>query len=252
MFIIEKIISMTLLSPLPFILIFLYIGFKNILNRKIKSGLVLILIGIGTYLGTCDFFIDSFLFKLESAYPIISTAKLQEGDVYILLGGGITPNTSGGNVPADGANARIIKTAQLYNKYPKNIYISGGSPLQDKESESSVYKRELTALGIPAENIIIEEKSRNTRENAVYIRKMMEEAKERRAVLITSAFHMLRSVKTFDDGERGMVFYPAPCDFMAKSEPENFFDYIPKYSNFKKLGILLKEYVGIVYYKIRY
>lgn len=66
MFIFEKIISSTLLSPLPFILIFLYIGLKNILNRKIKFGIILILIGIGTYLGTSDFFIDRFLFKLES------------------------------------------------------------------------------------------------------------------------------------------------------------------------------------------
>lgn len=252
MFILEKIISSTLLSPLPFILIFLYIGLKNILNRKIKFGIILILIGIGTYLGTSDFFIDRFLFKLESEYPLISTVKLRDADVYILLGGGIIPNSAGGNVPAEGANTRIMKIAQFYNKYPKKIYVSGGTPLQNKESESSVYKRELIGLGVPAEDIVIEEKSRNTKENAVYIKKMMEEAKEKKAVLITSAFHMPRSVKTFDKGEEGLIFYPAPCDFMAKSETENFFDYIPKYVNFKKLGLLLKEYVGMVYYKIRY
>ena len=252
MFILEKIISLTLLSPLPFILIFIYIGLKNILNRRIKSGFLLIFIGVGTYLGTSDFFVDRFLFKLESEYSTISTVKLQEGDVYILLGGGIVPNSAGGNVPSEGANARIIKTAQFYNKYPKKIYISGGSPLQNKESESSVYKRELVALGIPSENIVIEEKSRNTRENALYIRKMMEGSKEKKAVLITSAFHIPRSVNTFDDGEGGLIFYPATCDFMAKKEAENFFDYIPEYTNFKKLGILLKEYIGMVYYRKRY
>ena len=89
MFILEKIISLTLLSPLPFILIFIYIGLKNILNRRIKSGFLLIFIGVRTYLGTSDFFVDRFLFKLESEYSTISTVKLQEGDVYILLGGGI-------------------------------------------------------------------------------------------------------------------------------------------------------------------
>lgn len=81
---------------------------------------------------------------------------------------------------------------------------------------------------------------------------MMEGSKEKKAVLITSAFHIPRSVKTFDDGEGGLIFYPAPCDFMAKKEAENFFDYIPEYTNFKKLGILLKEYIGMVYYRIRY
>lgn len=252
MFIFEKIISSMLVSPLPFILIFLYIGLKNILNRKIKSGIILILIGVGTYLGTSDFFIDRFLFKLESEYPLISTIKLHDADVYILLGGGIIPKSAGGNVPAYGANTRIMKTAQFYNKYPKKVYISGGSPLQNKESESSVYKRELVALGVPAENIVVEEKSRNTKENAEYIRKMMEKAKEEKAVLITSAFHMPRSVQTFDKGNGGLIFYPAPCDFMAKSEIENFFDYIPEYTNFKKLGLLLKEYIGTVYYKVRY
>ena len=77
-----------------------------------------------TYLFSCEFFADSIILNLEKKYAITSDENIQK--------------------------------AQLYNKNPKEIYISGGSPLQNKESESSVYKKELILLGIPENNIIIE------------------------------------------------------------------------------------------------
>lgn len=252
MFIIEKILSLSILSPLPFILIFIYIGLKAIFDRRLKYGLLLIFIGIGTYLASCDFFLDPLLLKLESKYEVISDYKLQDAEVYVLLGGGITTSTLDGNVPGESANVRITKTVQYYNKYPKKIYISGGMPLQNKESESSVYKKEMIDLGVPAEDIIIEEKSNTTQENAVYIKKLMNEQGVKKAVLITSAYHMPRSVNTFTKSANGITFYPAPCNFIASQENQKIFAYIPKYENFRKFKIILWENIGIIYYKIKY
>lgn len=252
MFIIEKIISLTLLSPLPIILILLFIGLGNIFNRRRKSGLLLIIVGIFLYLASTEAFIDKRLYKLENTYSIISEEKLQEVGAYVLLGGGIITTTGEGNVPGLMPSVRIMKTAEYYKKYPKKIYISGGTPLQNQESESSVYARELVALGVKPEDIVVEEKSRNTNENALFIKNQLQSSEIKRIALITSAFHMKRSMFVFEKNLQGVEIIPAPCNFLASREKENNFYYIPKYYNFLKFQLWVWESIGNLYYKIRY
>lgn len=250
MFLIQKLISVFILSPVPFIIILLLIGISNIKDRKYKSGFLLFAISTITYIFSCEFFADSIILNLEKKYAITSDENIQKGDIYILLGGGILTDTLGGNVPAKNVYSRILKTAQLYNKNPKEIYISGGSPLQNKESESSVYKKELILLGIPENNIIIEEKSKTTKENSIFIKNIMKEKNMKSGIIITSAIHMPRSMEVFKDSE--LKFYPAPCDFTAHIEKQNFFAYVPKFKVLKDLYSAFWEYIGLIYYKIRY
>ena len=250
MFFIQKLISIFLLSPVPFIIILFLIGISNIRDRKYRSGFLLFLISGIIYLFSCEFFADSIILKLEKKYPIIPDEYIQKGDIYILLGGGILTDTIGGNVPTKNVYSRILKTAQLYNKNPKEIYISGGKPLQNKESESSVYKKELILLGIPENNIIIEEKSKTTKENSIFIKNIMKEKNMKSGIIITSAIHMPRSMEVFKDSE--LKFYPAPCDFIAHIEKQNFFAYVPQFKVLKDLYSAFWEYIDLIYYKIRY
>lgn len=97
-----------------------------------------------------------------------------------------------------------MKTAEYYKKYPKKIYISGGSPLQNQESESSVYARELISLGVNSEDIIVEENSKNTNENALFIKQELEKNGIKNIILITSAFHMKRSMFIFEKNLDGV------------------------------------------------
>lgn len=250
MFLIQKFISISLLSPVPFIIILFLIGISNIRDRKYKSGLLLFLISGITYLFSCEFFADPIILNLEKKYPLISEKNIEDGEIYILLGGGILTNTLEGNVPEKNASIRILKTIELYNKSPKKIYISGGSPLQDKESESSVYKKELILLGIPENDIIIEERSNTTKENSKYIKEMMNEKNIKSGIIITSAIHMPRSIEVFKDSN--LNFYPAPCDFIAHLEKQNNFAYIPQFKVLKNLYSAFWEYIGLIYYKIIY
>lgn len=252
MFLIEKIISMTLISPLLIIILLLIIGVGNIFNRRKKSGLVLIIISVILYCASTDWIIDKKIYKLESSYPVVSEEELAKGEAYILLGGGIITTTVEGNIPGVLATTRILKTAEYYRKYPKKIYISGGTPLQNQESESSVYARELKELGVKEEDIIIEESSKNTNENALLIKEKLEQDGVKNVVLITSATHMKRSMFIFQKKLDGVNIYPAPCNFLASQEKENNFYYIPKYYNFLKFQLWLWETVGNTYYKIRY
>lgn len=252
MFIVEKIISLTILSPLPIVLILLFIGLGNIHNSRRKSGVLLLLIGVFLYLSSTEAFIDRSLYKLENTYSTISEENLARGEVYILLGGGIITTTGEGNIPGLMPSVRIMKTPEYYRKSPKKIYISGGTPLQNQESESSVYARELVALGVNPEDIIIEEDSKNTNENALFIKRELENQEIESVILITSAFHMKRSMFVFEKNLQGIEIIPAPCNFLASKVKENNFYYIPKYYNFLKFQTLLWESIGNIYYKIKY
>ena len=250
MFLIQKFISISLLSPVPFIIILFLIGISNIRDRKYKSGLLLFLIGGITYLFSCEFFVDPIILNLEKKYSLISEKNIKNGEIYILLGGGILTNTLEGNIPEKNASIRILKTIELYNKSPKKIYISGGTPLQNKESESSVYKKELILLGIPENDIIIEERSNTTKENSKYIKEIMNEKNIKSGIIITSAIHMPRSMEVFKDSN--LNFYSAPCDFIAHLEKQNNFAYIPQFKVLKNLYSAFWEYIGLIYYKIIY
>ena len=112
MFLIEKFISLSLLSPLPIIIILLFVGVGNLFKKRKKSGLVLILISIFLYLASSEVFIDKKLYDLENSYSIISEKNLEKGEVYVLLGGGIITTTGEGNIPGIMPAVRIMKTAE--------------------------------------------------------------------------------------------------------------------------------------------
>lgn len=252
MFLLEKIISLTLLSPLPIIIILFLIGIGNLFNRRKKSGLLLIVISIFMYWVSTDAFIDKKLYNLEAVYSPITEDNLKRGEIYVLLGGGIITTTVEGNIPGIMPSVRILKTAEYYKKYPKKIYISGGSPLQNQESESSVYARELISLGVNPTDIIIEDNSKNTNENALFIKEKLNSIENKNIILITSAFHMKRSVAIFQKNMQEFEIIPAPCNYLASQEKENFFYYIPKYYNFMKFQLWIWESIGNIYYKIKY
>lgn len=78
----------------------------------------------------------------------------------------------------------------------------------------------------------------------------MNEKNIKSGIIITSAVHMPRSMEVFKDSE--LVFYAAPCDFTAHIEKQNFLVYIPQFKVLKDLYSAFWEYVGILYYQIRY
>ena len=78
----------------------------------------------------------------------------------------------------------------------------------------------------------------------------MNEKNIKLGIIITSAVHMPRSMEVFKDSE--LIFYPAPCDFTAHIEKQNFLAYIPQFKVLKDLYSAFWEYIGLVYYQIRY
>ena len=106
-------------------------------------------------------------------------------------------------------------------------------------------------LGIPSEDIKIEEESRNTYENAMYIKKEIENEGVTNIALITSAIHMPRSMYIFKKTLNGINIIPIKCDYLTNEKYSFIENFLPNYNNLMNTNSTLWEYVGIVYYKLK-
>jgi uncharacterized SAM-binding protein YcdF (DUF218 family) len=134
-------------------------------------------------------------------------------DGIIVLGGAINPDVSAFHnaVALNDAAERITVAAELARRYPNaRIVYSGGSNavLFGGAVEAPFAVRELEALGVARDRITAEEQSRNTIENAVYSRLVAQPKPAERWLLVTSAFHMPRSVAAFRAAGFAVEAYP--------------------------------------------
>ncbi|WP_181701919.1 YdcF family protein [Chthonobacter albigriseus] len=151
---------------------------------------------------------------LEKRFPIVET--LPEPPTGIIVLGG-TVDTVGTakwrDQPQmlDGAE-RLLLVAGLARRYPNaRIVFTGGSAavLMDEPSEAWVADKVFAAMGLPRDRLILEDKSRNTRENAAFSYDLVQPQPGERWLLVTSAFHMPRSVGVFRAaGWPGITAYP--------------------------------------------
>tara|TARA_Y100000588_G_scaffold19839_1_gene20231 strand:+ start:4064 stop:4585 length:522 start_codon:yes stop_codon:yes gene_type:complete len=169
-----------------------------------------------------------------------------------MLGGGVgiplpprVESQLGGN--------RTLHAFRLYKagKAPL-IIISGGNkfPQAGVESESHYTAEILESWGVPGNAIILETNSRNTHQNAVQVKRMLEARGIDRILLVTSAFHMPRALRTFH--HIGLEAEPSPSGYSvaAYSRPV-FLDWWPTLGNLGKAQSLVKENLGILVYRFR-
>jgi uncharacterized SAM-binding protein YcdF (DUF218 family) len=117
----------------------------------------------------------------------------------------------------------------------------------------------LTQIGVPREALWLEGNSRNTYENAVESKKILDRAGIRRIVLVTSALHMPRSVAIFE--KQGFEVIPAPTDYLVTDRDWTYyltpdwriqlFNLIPTAEDLHFTTLALKEYLGILVYRLR-
>lgn len=144
---------------------------------------------------------------------------------------------------------RFIQAVKLYKIGEiKHLLISGGNGKTDDKSfrEAAWIKRELLTFGVPDSIIFIEDKSNNTKENAVNSKFILDSASlQPPYLLITSAFHIPRAVLTFR--KAGVAVDPFPCNYTAGMGKSTLSDLIPWPSNLLNWNVYLKEAVGVVY-----
>jgi uncharacterized SAM-binding protein YcdF (DUF218 family) len=144
---------------------------------------------------------------------------------------------------------RFIQAVKLYKLGEiKHLLIAGGNGKTDEKSfrEAAWVKGELLAFGVPDSVIFIEDKSNNTKENALNSKIILDSVGLRPPyLLITSAFHIPRAVLTFQ--KAGLLVDPFPCNYTAGRGSSSIWDCIPTFSTLFSWDLYLKEAVGVFY-----
>lgn len=207
-------------------------------------------------LGLTLFFSNPFIFDEFSRMWEIPATRYEDVEAYeygIVLGGMSSYDTEYGRAQFYRGVDRLIQTIELYKKgkIEKIVFTGGsGSILHPENKEGNYVNRYLLYMGIPKEDFIIEAESQNTRENATYTKKLLDDKKvEGKHLLITSAFHMRRSLGCFEKAGLDVVGYSTdryagPC----KWEFDHLF--IPNLSAMKDWDNLIHEITGYITYKI--
>ena len=144
---------------------------------------------------------------------------------------------------------RLTKVLEIYNKNPKLLILfsgfSGELKLQGW-SESDMAKKFFLEQGVRLENLIFENKSRNTFENIIYSKDIIKTNKGTWG-LITSASHMPRSYFGFK--RQGLILEPISVDYRTGTSSIFWINFdIEK--GLENWNVILHEVVGISYYKI--
>lgn len=206
-----------LMVPGIFIVLLFVIAF--LLWRKNERRIAGIMAGLTAvfYLFSTSLISGLLIGSLENEYPQPADP---EGDIIIMLGGGATADTPSLGEKGDltsAAGNRLLMTAQLYNLLKLPVLVSGSAVFPGSGCEAEIAKRDLIRLGVPEEKIYTDTESLNTRQNAVYSAQLMREHGFTKPILVTSAFHMPRSVLNFE--KEGVQVVPFPTDYMANSIP---------------------------------
>lgn len=191
---------------------------------------------------------------LEEDYPVTLAEEMPKADAIVLMGGGAWGNE---NYPyaclCEGAD-RACHAARLWK--------AGKAPVVIPSCIGAEYgdARFLLDLGIPAEAVVLENKARNTEENARFIHDVLgnEEHAERvegrrtRILLVTSASHMRRSLYMFKKYAPDIECIPAATDYAAlpwKNEPLDLRAFLPSIGAFASNNSFLHEYIGYYGYR---
>ena len=188
---------------------------------------------------------------------------LPRAQAIVILGGGTDPvEYPRTTVEANGAIDRVLYGGHLYDQgLSDHILVTGGRI--DWMGSGSTPADEMASLlrqiDVPEDAIWLESQSRNTYENALYSRQILDEKGISRILLVTSALHMPRSVKLFES--QGFEVIPAPTDFSVTFEDwdrltdaslqVHVLNLFPSADNLSSVTSALKEYLGILFYQLQ-
>lgn len=173
------------------------------LKHKTKSKLVLAFAFLLVLAFSFSPVTDYLITQIQPESPK-SEVFLAEKNVIVVLGGGsfFWPDQKNLSVNTQ-AYSRLVKALQIYQDCKKaqkpvcQILISGGDPQLRGRSEFELMAEELKNLGVVSEDIVKEDRSRNTKENAFYSSELIRNGGFDKVILVTSGFHSLRAERWF-------------------------------------------------------
>ncbi|KQU89943.1 hypothetical protein ASD99_16180 [Mesorhizobium sp. Root695] len=186
---------------------------------------------------------------LEERFP--KPPLPQKVDGIVVLGGGFEGaiNLVRGGYELNSGGDRMVETAILARRFSTaKVVVSGGTGelFLEGEGDAATAPRLLTALGITTDRLILENKSRNTYENAVFTKELVTPKPGETWLLVTSAFHMPRAKALFD--KAGFATVPWPVDYRTSGrEGIGLFRDNPA-DSLQATTTAIREWIGLIAY----
>jgi len=198
---------------------------------------------------------DALIQPLEYAAPPLQLTGLDtKNTVVVVLGGGSyqqPPEYQKKNLPSKAGLMRTLYGAEIARNRDVGVYLSGGSPLEpNAEPEALTMQRWIIRFGVAAERTHVENTSLNTIGNATHIAAILKQQHIKRIILVSSASHLPRARLCFED--QGLTVIAAPTDYLSKQTPYQLLDYLPSAHTLADSSTALHEYLGLLWYRLRY
>jgi uncharacterized SAM-binding protein YcdF (DUF218 family) len=155
----------------------------------------------------------------------VSADEARGAQVIVVLGSGSVNMRAAGrqlsSVTLD-AGLRVLEAARLFDLLKSSLVIASGGitePDPAAAPESAALQRALIDLGVPADRILLESRSKNTRDEVLIVKQMLAERGLTNFVLVTSPMHMRRSVLAFE--QQGMHPIPSPSQLVPDQRSRN-------------------------------
>jgi len=269
MYYLNKIVG-AIVNPITMTLILLVIGM--ILCAKGRKRLALGFVGSGVlwlWLWSTPMMYRWVGLGLEREWPVVLAEDAPKADAIVILGGGMGANTNVYKYAEMWGGAdRVWHAARLWKAGKAPIVIASGTG----ERESTVpFLRE---LGVVESAIVVEDKARNTEENAKFVEEILTQRRRdaeggeggdevkvkikgeemgKRVLLVTSAWHMRRSLLMFKRYAPNLDVIPAAADYEALVKTGDGFcvvDLLPSAEYLSANSYCFKEYIGYWGYQL--
>ena len=215
-------------------------------SRSVLASCALLLVLIGFFpVG------EWLIAPLENRFTT-NAALPSEVDGIIVLGGAILPRLSNTwqQPEVNGSADRLINFLYLARLYPNAqlVFTGGSGAVSEQEfKEAEMAQILFDQLGLAQRAIIFESESRNTSENARHSKALVTPESDENWLLVTSAFHMPRSIGVFCQEQ--WIVHPYPVDHYSQNG--NLLRLNFSFStNLSVLRRAIKEWVGLVAYRI--
>ncbi|THV24135.1 YdcF family protein [Peteryoungia ipomoeae] len=187
---------------------------------------------------------------LEARFPKPS-ADPSEMSCMIVLGGAFETEvtTTRGGIELNQSADRFVEALRLAKAYPAaRLLVSGGDgSLSGRfEGDAVVSRRFFETFGISGSRLIEDRTSRNTDENAANTKGLLSAEGLTDCLLVTSAFHMPRSVGLFR--KQGLIVTPWPADYRTSGDVALTLDFTQPTLNAQQTATAVREWVGLFSY----
>ncbi len=192
--------------------------------------------------------------KIYKKPPVINLAHLDNThpQAIIVLGGGISSSAAEYDVAETINSATLLRiryAAYLVKKIPLPILLSGGKVFNSAENAEASLMKQVFENEFHTGVQWIETASKNTAENAIFSRKILEKEQIDRIILVTHALHMPRAMRQFK--KVGFQVTPAPTAFISMSG-FSLYNFLPSARALKLSSLVLHECLGQLWYRLRY